>query len=214
MFPLPLFSERIYKELIQNNIIVVSAESRLDAFDMDSKYFPQKYDIEKVCYKLNIAQAENTLWGARQFLHIKCRKDDLEITQLWNEIAVGECISYLQYRLKKVGFQFQPGNKTKEVFRQLLKNFSVSQIYYIIWCKVSDASRWFLEGGVSKPRAASSVIGACQRYGETARFYERELPQYHRPSDCPRSVLTRFFYYDVLKLGYQADYICPDSFKQ
>lgn len=134
--------------------------------------------------------------------------------QLWKEIAVGECITYLQYRLEKAGFQFQAGDKTKEVFQKLLENFSVSQIYYIIWCKVSDASRWYLEGGVSRSRAANSVVRACERYGKNAQFYERELPQYHRPSDCPRSVLTRFFYYDVLKLGSQADHVCPGIFNQ
>lgn len=206
--------KKIYQELIKNNIIVVSAESRLDAFDIHSKSFPKKFDIEKVCYKLNLNQAENTLWGDRRFLRIKCNSDDPEIVQMWKDIAVGECITYLQYRLKKLGFQFQSGEKTKEVFLKLLENYSVSQIYYIIWCKVSDASRWFLEGGVSKQRAASSVIGACQRYGENALYYEKELPQYHKPTDCPRSVLTRFFYYDILKLGSQADYVTLSGSKE
>lgn len=206
--------EKIYTALIKDKIIIVSSESRLDAFDIDSKSFPKKYDREKVCYKLNLIQPENTFWSIRKYLRINYSNDDPEIVQLWKEIAIGECITYLKYRLEKAGFQFQAGDKTKEVFQKLLKNFSVSQIYYIIWCKVSDASRWYLEGGVSRQRAANSVIAACQRYGENAMFYERELPQYHRPSDCPRSVLTRFFYYDVLKLGYQADHICPDSFRQ
>lgn len=206
--------ERIYTSLIKNKIIIVSATSRLDAFDIESKSFPKKYDREKVCYKLNLVQTDDIFRCIRKYLNLNCNNDDPEIVQLWKEIALGECIAYLKYRLKKAGFQFQAGGKTKEVFQKLLQNFSVSQIYYIIWCKVSDASRWYLEGGVSRQRAANSVICACERYGENALCYERELPQYHRPSDCPRSVLTRFFYYDVLKLGYQADHICPDSFKQ
>lgn len=210
----PELQDKIYQSLLKDKIITVSAESRLDAFDIDSKIFPKKYDREKVCYKLNLIQPEDTFWCTRNFRCIDCSNDNPEILQLWKEIAVGECITYLKYRLKKVGFQFQSGDKTKEVFQKLLQVFSVSQIYYIIWCKVNDASRWYLEGGVSRQRAANSVIGACERYGENARFYERELPQYHRPSDCPRSVLTRFFYYDVLKLGYQADQICPEGFNQ
>ena len=210
----PELQEKIYTSLIKDKIIIVSAASRLDAFDIESKSFPKKYDREKVCYKLNLVQTDDMFWCIRKYFKLNCNNDDPEIVQLWKEIAIGECITYLKYRLEKAGFQFQAGDKTKEVFQKLLQNFSVSQIYYIIWCKVSDASRWYLEGGVSRQRAANSVIGACERYGENALFYERELPQYHRPSDCPRSVLTSFFYYDVLKLGYQADHICLDSFKQ
>lgn len=209
----PELQEKIYKELIKAGIIIVSAESRMDAFDINSKIFPKKYDREKVSYKLNLMHMENGFGDIRKLLSINCDNNDPEIIQLWKEIAIGECIVYLKYRLEKVGFQFQAGNKTKAVFQKLLKNFSVSQIYYIIWCKVSDASRWYLEGGVSRQRVANSVIAACERYGENALYYKRELPQYHKPSDCPRSVLTRYFYFDVLKLGYQADYICPDEFK-
>lgn len=200
---------KMYKELIKTHIIVVSAQSRLDAFDIDSNSFPKKYDRDKVCYKLNLKQPENTLGEIRRLLHINCSKEDSEVLQLWKEIAAGECITYLQYRLEKIGFPFTPGEKTKEVFQKLLEDFSVSQIYYIIWCKVNDASRWYLEGGVSKAQAANSVVGACLRYGNNAKLYDRELPQYQRPADCPRSELSRFFYYDILKLGSQADNTPP-----
>ena len=207
--------EKIYTELLKNKIIVVDSDSQLDAFDIDSDSFPKKYDREKVSYKLNVIQSQTDRVAPidiRNLLHIKHSGYDSEQEQLWYDIAVGECVVYLQYRLGKVGFNFNPGERTKEVFRKLLKNFSVSQIYYIIWCKVSDAARSYLEGSATKYRAASSVISACQRYGENAIYYARELPKYHRPSDCPQSVLTRFFYYEILKQGYQADNICIGQF--
>lgn len=138
--------------------------------------------------------------------------DKEDLLNLWKEIAIGECITYLQYRLDKVGFPFSPGEKTHFVFQQLLDYFSVAQIYYIIWCKVNDASRWYLEGGVIKQRAANSVIGACLNYGQNAIFYERDLPQYRRPSDCPRSILTQYFYDNILRLGPDADNVRPHIF--
>lgn len=205
------FQDDIYATLIKAGAIKVSSESDIDAFDIDSKRFPQKYDKKKVHYRLNIAlpqENEKDLHSFGKLPRITCEAHDPEILALWKRIAIGECETYLQYRLNKVGFSFSPGEKTREVIQKLLENFSVSQIYYIIWCKVSDASRWYLEGGVSKSRAANSVIGACQRYGESAVFYERELPRYHRPAECPQSVLTRLFYYEILKLGSQADDLC------
>ena len=178
--------EKIYTELIRKKVIIVSSESDLDAFDIESEHFPKEYDREKVSYKLNIVMPEDDgkypTWP-KKLLRFEYKETDPELKQLWLEIAIGECVTYLEYRLKKVGFNFTGGEKTKEVFQKLLENFSVSQIYYIIWCKVGDASRWYLEGGASKYRAANSVVGSCLRYGSNAVFYERELPKYHRPAD-------------------------------
>lgn len=202
----PDLQHDIYTKLIKSRAIVVNPNSQLDAFDLDAKSFPRKYDMEKVSYALNLT----TTGYSRPFFEMLKHADftydsDEELFNLWQEIAIGECITYLQYRLDKVGFPFSPGEKTHLVFQQLLENFTVSQIYYIIWCKVSDASRWYLEGGVSKQHAANSVITSCLNYGNNAVYYERALPQYRRPTDCPRSILTQFFYDKILKLGAQAD---------
>lgn len=206
--------EKLYDKLLKCGAIVVSPDSPLDAFDLNAKHFPRKYDKSKVTYRLNLIFPNDKSISDI----IACPEDmepenSTETLHLWKEIAIGECISYLQYRLGKIGFDFSPGPKTHMVFQKLLENFSVSQIYYIIWCKVNDASRWYLEGNVSRPQAANSVIGACLRYGETAVFYERELPQYHRPANCPQGILTQYFYNNILKLGQEADNVCPDLYR-
>ena len=204
----------IYSKLIESGAIIVSPESSLNAFDLEAKSFPRKYDKEKVSYKLNIALADNAKSIADALKNIDSTRSENkeELLNLWREIAIGECITYLQYRLDRVGFSFSPGEKTHLVFQQLLENFSVAQLYYIIWCKVNDASRWYLEGSVTKHHAACSVISACQRYGENALFFKRDLPKYRRPSDCPHSILTQFFYNKVLSIGPDADNICPSTF--
>lgn len=201
--------QKIYAALIKSRAIVVSSESPLYAFDTAG--FPHNYDRAKVSYNLNLINIPQNAMGLETInsLDALSLKDNSELFLLWQEIAVGECITYLQYRLQKIGFDFSPGPKTRTVFKKLLENFSVSQIYYIIWCKVNDASRWYLEGNGTKQHAANSVIGACERYGENAIYYERELPQYRRPAECARSVLTQFFYNRIINLGPNADDICP-----
>ena len=71
-----------------------------------------------------------------------------EALELWKEIAVAECIEYLQYQLDKVNFEFTPGEKTYKTFEIILNDFSVSQIYGIIWRSVADASKLYLEKGI------------------------------------------------------------------
>ena len=203
--------QRLYGELIKCGAITVSPDSCLDAFEINSKTFPRKYDREKVAYKLNllIPKGAKSILDAVECPSSSSADNSLEILLLWKEIAIGECIAYLQYRLHRVGLDFNPGPKTHAVFMELLDSFSVSQIYYIIWREVNDALRWYSEGSISKQRAANSIIGACLRHGENAVSRGRELPHYSRPAACKPSILTLYFYDKVLKIGQQADFVCP-----
>ena len=120
---------------------------------------------------------------------------------MWRKIAIGECLEYLDYQLQKVGFEFAPGDKTYKTFDILLNDFSVSQIYGIIWKAVADASKLYLESGISKKHAANSVIGACERYAERAKMNGWKLTEYSRIRDLPQSALSSFFFNRVLGIG-------------
>ena len=87
------------------------------------------------------------------------------------------------------------------MFDIILNDFSVSQIYGIIWRAVADASKLYLEKGISKKHAANSVIGACERYAERAKINGWDLTQYNRIKDLPQSVLSLFYFNRVLGIG-------------
>lgn len=194
---------QLYKELSRNEIIAVSPTSPVEAFNVDSNDFPNVYYIYRVTYYLNLV--------------FPCDKQDLftEILNptyysaeheedaliLWKKVAVAECIEYLEYQLNKVGFEFTPGEKTYKTFEILLDDFSVSQIYGIIWKAVADASKLYLERGITKNHAANSVIGACERYGERAKLNGWNLTAYNRIRDLPQSALSSFFFNRVLGIG-------------
>lgn len=92
----------------------------------------------------------------------------------------------------RFGFGCEPGS---------CSIFSVSQIYGIIWCAVADASKLYLEKGISKKHAANSVIGACERYAERAKINGWDLTQYNRIKDLPQSELSLFYFNRVLGIG-------------
>lgn len=125
------------------------------------------------------------------------------------KIAVEECIEYLLYQLRKVSFEFSPGEKTYKTFEMILNDFSVSQIYGIIWKSVSEASRLYLEKRMTKKHAANSVIGACERYADRAKINKWNLVSYNRIPDLPQSILSEFFFYKVLKIGDKGFYSVP-----
>lgn len=201
--PTDTLRKRLYSSLIHNQIIAVSPKSPLEAFDTDSEDFPKTFYTYRVTYFLNLIFPSNKQDLFTEILNPSyyCPENEEEAVVLWKEIAIGECIEYLQYQLGKVNFEFTPGEKTYKTFEIILNDFSVSQIYGIIWRAVADASKLYLEKGISKKHAANSVIGACERYAERAKIKGWDLAQYNRIKDLPQSVLSLFYFNRVLGIG-------------
>lgn len=201
--PTATLCKKLYSNLIHSQIIAVSPQSPLKAFDIDSEDFPNTFYTYKVTYFLNLIFPPNKQDLFTEILNPSyyCPENKDEAVVLWKEIAIGECIEYLQYQLKKVNFDFAPGEKTYKTFEIILNDFSVSQIYGIIWRAVADASKLYLEKGISKTHAANSVIGTCERFAERAKINGWDLSQYNRIKDLPQSVLSLFYFNRVLGIG-------------
>lgn len=194
---------QMYKSLSRDQVIAVSPTSPTEAFVVDDDDFPNKYYIYKVTYYLNLVFPPDKQELFDEILNptYYSQENAEEALSLWRKIAIGECLEYLDYQLQKVGFEFTPGDKTYKTFDILLDDFSVSQIYGIIWKAVADASKLYLERGVSKKHAANSVIGACERYAERAKMNGWTLTEYRRIKELPQSALSSFFFNRVLGIG-------------
>ena len=83
----------------------------------------------------------------------------------------------------------------------MLEDFSVSQIFAIIYNCVSNASRYCLERNVSRKQAAHSVITRCERYGERAISQNWTINRYGRLKDLSQSSLSSYFFYKVIQIG-------------
>ena len=96
----------------------MSPQSPLDAFDIDSEDFPNTFYIYRVTYFLNLIFPANKKDLFTEILDPSyyCPENADEAVILWKEIAVAECIEYLQYQLDKVNFEFTPGEKTYKTF--------------------------------------------------------------------------------------------------
>ena len=201
--PTDQLSAQMYKTLCHREAIAVSPNSPVEAFVVDSEDFPRTYYTFAVTYYLNLVFPDDKreLFSEMLVPTYYSAEYQEEATELWRKIAVAECLEYLNYQLVKVGFGFTPGEKTYKTFEILLNDFSVAQIYGIIWKCVADASKLYLERGISKKHAANSVIGACERYAERAKMNGWNLTEYSRIRDLPQSALSSFFFNRVLGIG-------------
>lgn len=201
------YIKEILSYLIGRGVISVDSNSSIDAF-LDSNEekdieFPNVYYITMVKYRINIVGDEEIKNILSKIINPKSFSDaDKEdALNIWKEIALEECIEYFEYQMKSVRFDFNIGEKTIAIFKDLLENFSVSQIYGIIYKSVANATKYYQESSVSKKQVANSVIGGCQRYAERAMINNWELAKYSRIKELPQSMISEFFFDRVIGVG-------------
>lgn len=201
------YIKEILSYLIGRGVISVDSNSSIDAF-LDSNEekdieFPNVYYITMVKYRINIVGDEEIKNILSKIINPKSFSDaDKEdALNIWKEIALEECIEYFEYQMKSVRFDFNIGEKTIAIFKDLLENFSVSQIYGIIYKSVANATKYYQESSVSKKQAANSVIGGCQRYAERAMINNWGLAKYSRIKELPQSMISEFFFDRVIGVG-------------
>jgi hypothetical protein len=203
--PTKQYTKEILRELSSNKVILINPNSDIAAFPESSEdaEFPDVYYINKVSYVLNIDFGEETEEHIEKIINPSEISNDEkeEALEIWEEIALQECLEYLYYQMDKVKFDFTAGEKTIGVFRDLLKNFSVSQIYGIIYKSIANATKYFQETNITKKQAANSVIGNCQKYGERAIIEQWELAKYRRTYELPQSMISEFFFNRITKIG-------------
>lgn len=201
------YIKEILSYLIGRGIISVDPNSSIDAF-LDSNEekdieFPNVYYITMVKYRINIVGDEDIKNILSKIINPKSFSDEdkEDALNIWKEIALEECIEYFEYQMEGVRFDFNIGEKTIVLFKDLLENFSVSQICGIIYKSVANATKYYQESSVSKKQAANSVIGGCQRYAERAMINNWELAKYSRIKELPQSMISEFFFDRVIGVG-------------
>ena len=139
-----------------------------------------------------------------------------EILLFWRELALHECLQYLQVCMVEHGFEFNPGEKTKQVLSGALENYTVAQLYVFIYRAVKDAAAYMVSNRVSKKQAANSTIGRIQRQAERALAEGWEIKPYRRDWRAPESMVGHVLYRVALKVGdsginYTPSHILHDS---
>ena len=197
-----LFDEIFNVLYRESGVIQIHPKSPISAFDIDDEE-NITFNSSKVYWHLNITSSDDMSVTIEKLMNPE--KDEFNDHnmnyEIWNKIALAECIEYLLYSMNSANFSFNPGDKTKQVFSDLLRNFSTAQIYSIIFKQTNNALRFHEEKKVARNHAANSVITGCRTYGETAKIKKWDLPKYYRIAECPQSEISNFFFNRVMQIG-------------
>lgn len=124
-----------------------------------------------------------------------------EVFPAWKQMALWECLEYLDFTLAEHRLEINPGEKTLEMFAHLLERYSVSQIYSFIWRASKDAAAFYMRERVTKTHAANTVVGTIQRMAERAEAEGWEVKGYRRDFRLPQSLMSEVLYNAVMKIG-------------
>jgi hypothetical protein len=124
-----------------------------------------------------------------------------EVLVTWKQMALWDCLEYLDFTLSEHRLEFTSGEKTLEMFNHLLEQYSVSQIYSFIWRASKDAAAFYVRERVTKQHAANTVVGTIQRMAENSEAEGWQVKGYRRDFQLPQSLMSEVLYNAVLKIG-------------
>jgi len=200
------FGFDIAKQLYRAGYITVSPNSPIDAFAFKEDV-PDTFFLDKVFWVLNFGEDAKKAQNTINELERVFRQEDWpnhwygERISLWKKLALQECLTYLEVVMSEHNLAITPGEKTYLVFENVLEEYSVGQIYNLIWRAGRDAAAFYMRGGVSKPHAANTVVGSIQRQADKAKAEGWETKAYRRDRRCPESVVSQVLFNTAIKIG-------------
>lgn len=203
LMPQPNSDAELIRTLYFSDLIALSNDTSQSAFSFEGDQLTSFSLVDSI-WQIEFKEEDNLgrlLQRIEQTLidseFITVHKD--ELLELITEISLMECLAFLEFNLKEHNLLFQPGEKTKAVFTQLLEMYSVSQIYTFIWRACKDAAAYYMKGGISKKQAANSVVGSIQRQHERSIGNDWTIGSFKRNYKLPQSILSQVVFNFMLR---------------
>lgn len=115
------------------------------------------------------------------------------------EVALRECLRYLDYKLKKRKFEFNYAEGTKAVILQGLEQFSVAQMCNLIYQAVHRSTESYQIQDLTKRFAGRLTISILKQRIEFYIDNEYPIKPFNRISEYPQSVLSSILFGNVVK---------------
>ena len=209
--PTEKFDKEVLDCLFKNSCLTISPLSYLSAFTRNENgefFYSSKSSLS---WELNTTVGHLERVPSIDYI---TNPDEVEGTpeqklELWRKIALEEALEDFLDSIRILDPNFSAGEKTIATFKQVLKDYSVAQVYGITNNAISQGARYKLEARVSGKQAANSVVSKVLSYGERAKANGWELKNWGRKRERPISTVSRFYFEKVLAIGDLGFSACP-----
>ncbi|MGZ3747935.1 MAG: hypothetical protein ACXVCD_11405 [Pseudobdellovibrionaceae bacterium] len=202
-----------------NEVIVIKylAEKPLVTFgiDTDASAFTvvndeiTAFDVKAVKWKVLLENFEVSLFQLNEIIvrstwPLRWRHD---VKAVWLEIAILECIEYLQYLANERAFRIEVTDDLQNHFLTLLRDHSVSQCFGLIREAVREVSDKVVKNTITRVDAGKTIMKYCFQRRKKLVYQEAS-----RPYTIPQSQLSYVFHYEFLKIGEAGFTAVPHDF--
>jgi hypothetical protein len=198
------YSDAVLSSLHKAGLIAIHGGSDISAFVWTGDD-PIEFYSRKVFWTVgrNSTDARNFVRRAEAALRAKYWPLHWleELPEFCEELLVAEALQYLEYVLGEHRMPFTPGDKTKLVVASTLNDFSLGQLYNLIWRQVQYAAAFYQRKRVSLQHAANTVPGGIQRSADNARSQGWSIKEFNRNFNVPQSAVSRVLFDSALQLG-------------
>lgn len=195
----PDFQLSLILRLIETGIVAPDPKSHLSAFRMDKSGIVE-WDINLVDWVFRCADPVCFVQELEDIVASDRWPESWtdECIDLSHGLAVAECREFFEYSAAKRGFPMPGVTAQNALIKNLLRDFSVSQCYELMWAAGKVAADYHVRKKISFQQAANSMIGACQRHADRARAEGWVIKGHARNFDLERTqishVLHDFFF--------------------
>jgi hypothetical protein len=120
--------------------------------------------------------------------------------KLWKQIIMDEARELLEFQMSDSGFELVQGQVVDEILSDLLEDYSLGQVYHLIYNAVNAACKFYAKNNI-RQYAANTVIYNCRRNRDRYKANGWDLKAYNRPWGCKQSEMSRYFFDSVLQIG-------------
>lgn len=144
----------------------------------------------------------------RQHEEMKALLRDIELSEdifqallaLWEDLALAEVAQYASWTLAKSGYNPEWTDQAIEALRRALKDFSASQVMYLIYLAMRTLAMTHQQGGMDAARLSLVFADAIASFARRAQTESWTIRGMNRPADQPMSILAMIFAYEVTRL--------------
>lgn len=202
---------QILARLHERGYIAVDPASDAAAFEWDECDRPERFDPLRVRWMLAdfpLASAEAP-HVRREVLADVSEGDHAALLRLCRSVLVQECFQFLELVLDRNQLSCFPGRGTRELFERLVEDFSVAQVYNLIWRSARAAVEYAAKAAITPEHAGATVVHEISRKADYALATAMELKPYRRDWGAPRSRLGEVVFDLLLEIGEDAAFLTP-----
>lgn len=189
---------KILDRLMRKNLLLVNIENSYDYVHANEDCLLQ-FDLFKMTFDFAYSpdQLQKLIIDSKYDSSKKRLIHNFEYKECCQDIQLEECVSYLTYCSKNNNLAPIIDAKMASLLNTCLLDYSVSEIYYMIWEGVERASSYCNKPNIDKMRASNSIYGNIQKMYEKIDNQLIENKKYSRDDTHPKSVLTRTFFDEI-----------------